>query len=253
MSRPRGPLGAVAAVAAAVLCVSAALAGCGSGGPDDDGYVAIGAGSPDTSTGDQVPPDDGVVLVPLDGEGEQDGRGAEGKDGSPGPKDSSEKARGGKSAAPSGSPSEDGDYGREGAGGHGGAGTPPPGPSQPSAPSDPSDPPTTPPAPEPDPGPAELTFGTPDREPAEERWCESVTVTFRNIGGSPVTSGTVTFGTHIIGALGIDWATIHSERKLPAPLAPGARKARTWKICVEAWRVPLGMHVETQDVSVEWE
>jgi hypothetical protein len=23
-------------------------------------------------------------------------------------------------------------------------------------------------------------------------------------------------------------------------------------VCVDAWRVPIGMHVETRDVSVEW-
>ena len=66
-------------------------------------------------------------------------------------------------------------------------------------------------------------------------------------------SGTVTFGTHIIGALGIDWATVESAEKLPAPIAPGAREEKTWTVCVDAWRVPLGMHVETRDVSVRWE
>jgi hypothetical protein len=62
----------------------------------------------------------------------------------------------------------------------------------------------------------------------------------------------VTLGTHIIGALGIDWATIGSTEALPAPIAAGARKAGTWTVCVDAWRVPLGMHIETRDVSVRW-
>lgn len=96
-------------------------------------------------------------------------------------------------------------------------------------------------------------MGTPVREPADERWCERVTVAFHNTGGTAVRSGTVTFGTHIIGALGIDWGTIESTEGLPAPIAAGARKEQTWTVCVDAWRVPLGMHVETRDVSVRWE
>lgn len=79
-----------------------------------------------------------------------------------------------------------------------------------------------------------------------------MTVTFRNTGGSPVRSGTVTFGTHIIGALGVDWATIESAVQLPAPIGPGQKREKSWPVCVDAWRVPLGMHVETRDVSVEW-
>ncbi|MET8452391.1 hypothetical protein [Streptomyces sp. NPDC005209] len=80
-----------------------------------------------------------------------------------------------------------------------------------------------------------------------------MTVSLHNTGGTAVRSGTVTFGTHIIGALGIDWATIESTAPLPTPIAPRTRKAKTWTVCVDTWRVPLGMHVETRDVSVEWE
>ncbi|MFD4525036.1 hypothetical protein ACFWP7_14165 [Streptomyces sp. NPDC058470] len=77
-------------------------------------------------------------------------------------------------------------------------------------------------------------------------------------------SGTVTFGAHIIGALGIDWATIESNKELPAPIAAGAERTKTWTVCVEAMEVPplersrewgsvpLGMHVETRDVSMDW-
>ncbi|MEW2161529.1 hypothetical protein AB0912_00790 [Streptomyces sp. NPDC007084] len=75
---------------------------------------------------------------------------------------------------------------------------------------------------------------------------------FHNTGGTAVRSGTVTFGTHIIGALGIDWATVKSTETLPAPIAAGARKDTTWTVCVDAWRVPLGMRIETRDVSVRW-
>lgn len=90
------------------------------------------------------------------------------------------------------------------------------------------------------------------RKATDHRWCEDVTLNFRNSGGTAVRSGTVTFGTHIIGALGIDWATIHSTEQLPAPIAADAHKDGTWTVCVDAWRVPLGMHIETRDVSVEW-
>ncbi|MFJ4829773.1 hypothetical protein ACIP79_07595 [Streptomyces sp. NPDC088747] len=79
-----------------------------------------------------------------------------------------------------------------------------------------------------------------------------MTVSFRNTGGTPVRSGTVTFGTHVIGALGIDWTTIESTEELPAPITAGTARTKTWTVCVEAWRVPLGMHVETRDVTAEW-
>ena len=97
-----------------------------------------------------------------------------------------------------------------------------------------------------------LSVGEPRRAATDRRWCEKVTVAFRNTGGTAVRSGTVTFATHIIGALGIDWATIESTASLPAPLAAGARKEKTWTVCVDDWRVPLGMHIETRDVSVRW-
>ncbi|WP_328828361.1 hypothetical protein [Streptomyces ureilyticus] len=93
----------------------------------------------------------------------------------------------------------------------------------------------------------------PDRKPTDQRWCEKVTLDFHNTGGSAVRSGTVTFETHIIDSLGIDWATIKSAEKLPVPVNAGARKEKTWTVCVDAWRVPLGMHIETRDVSVRWE
>ncbi|MPY44935.1 hypothetical protein FNH04_35045, partial [Streptomyces phyllanthi] len=102
-------------------------------------------------------------------------------------------------------------------------------------------------------GPAELSVGAPEREPTDERWCEKVTVEFHNTGGTAVRSGTVTFGTQVIGPLGIEWATVESTEELPAPIDAGERREETWTVCVEEWRVPLGMHIETRDVSVEWE
>jgi hypothetical protein len=90
------------------------------------------------------------------------------------------------------------------------------------------------------------------RKATDRRWCEDVRLVFTNSGGTAVRSGTVTFGTHVIGALGIDWATVTSEVALPAPIGAGARETKTWTVCVDAWRVPLGMHVETRDVTVRW-
>lgn len=92
-------------------------------------------------------------------------------------------------------------------------------------------------------------MGAPVRAAADERWCEKVTVEFRNTGGSAARSGTVTFATHVIGALGVDWATIESTGPLPAPIDAGAARTKTYTVCVDAWRVPLGMHVETRDVT----
>lgn len=115
--------------------------------------------------------------------------------------------------------------------------------------------PSPPPAGKPSkpPAPPALTLSAPQRAPADKRWCEKVTVEFRNTGGAPARSGTITFATHIIGALGVDWATIRSSQSLPAPIAAGARRSETYTVCVESWRVPLGMRVETQDVSAVWD
>lgn len=102
-------------------------------------------------------------------------------------------------------------------------------------------------------GPAVLKVSEPQRAKAGDRWCEKVTVEFRNTGGSPVKKGKVTFGTHIIGSLGVDWDTRASTRAVPVPLAAGEKKEKTWTVCVDRWRVPLGMRVETRDVRVsDW-
>ncbi|MGO4419972.1 hypothetical protein AB4Z54_14880, partial [Streptomyces sp. MCAF7] len=114
------------------------------------------------------------------------------------------------------------------------------------------DPQSTPGSPSTPSGPAVLKIGDLVRAAADDRWCEKVTVEFRNTGGTPVTSGTITFATHIIDVLGIDWATIESKRSLPVPILAGAKREKTWDVCVDDWRVPLGMHIETQDASVSW-
>ncbi|MFF9770112.1 hypothetical protein ACF1GT_26625 [Streptomyces sp. NPDC014636] len=136
---------------------------------------------------------------------------------------------------------------------HPGPGAPEPGGGQDGR----TTPPPTPPGPTPGrtapATPAALSWGAPATEGTGQRWCQQVTVGFHNSGGTAVRSGEVTFGTHIIGSLGIDWGTVESTVELPVPLAPGARRSPAWTVCVDAWRVPLGMHIETRDVSVEWD
>ncbi|MEU1198850.1 hypothetical protein ABZ446_21865 [Streptomyces sp. NPDC005813] len=251
----RGRRGALVAASATVVCLGAVLAACGSGG-DGDGYVAVGAagGTPGAS-GAVVAPTGDVSLMPLDG--------TAGDSGTPGGKQSAESGGADATASVPGSgssgalPGPAADPGHSGStstpsSGTGGPGRPGTGSGGTSShgPSSPATPPSgssTTPA-----GPAALAVGDPRREATDQRWCEKVTVSFRNTGGTAVRSGTVTFGTHIIGALGIDWATIESSEDLPAPIAAGAKKDKTWTVCVDAWRVPLGMHIETRDVSVHW-
>ncbi|WP_260146142.1 hypothetical protein [Streptomyces sp. 2132.2] len=219
------------------LCCSlaaACLTGCG--GPARDGYAAAGAVAPgpERRAGDNVPPRSPVELRPL------------GDDPAP--------------AAPTGSTPPGTTAPRSAApSAQGGSPATPPGTVQPPQPP-PAQPPTTskPPAPAPAPGttppstPANLTLGPPTRAPAADRWCEKVTVAFTNTGTKSAASGTVTFSTHIIGALGVDWATITTAQPLPAPIPGGTTKAQTYTVCVESWRVPLGMHVETRKATATW-
>ncbi len=277
-----GRRGTAIAASAAALCLGTGLlSGCGSG--PDDGYTAVGA-----AAGNAKPPSDGapsgdVTLTPLDGNGGGSG-GAEGRGrggggtspsggtspgpgaspgaGSPGAGRSGD-AQDGSGGARTGTPG-----GRQAAGSSGGPGEVPSQPAAPSAPSkpgggetgNPSPPgpgrpgtPSSPKPPAPPATPAALTLSAPQRAAADKRWCEKVTVEFRNTGGSPARSGTVTFATHIIGALGVDWATITSSQPLPAPIDARSTRSKTYTVCVESWRVPLGMRVETQDVSAVWE
>ncbi|UXY20765.1 hypothetical protein N8I84_20205 [Streptomyces cynarae] len=246
----RGRRGLVVGASAVVVCLGGILA-AGTGGADGEAYVAVGpAGGGPPASGTAVAPTGDVTLVPLDG---PSGTGSAGNKTagnktpgtrSPGIPDSRTSAPTTAGDGPASGPTAV----RETAGAaiETGTGTksPAPGPVSPSP---------TPTIPRPTPsGPAVLTAGRPERQPTDHRWCENVTVLFRNSGGTPVRSGTVTLGTHIIGALGTDWATIESTEALPAPLAAEASVKGAWTVCVEAWRVPLGMHVETRDVTVRW-
>ncbi|MFC8348892.1 hypothetical protein [Streptomyces sp. NPDC057280] len=211
-----GRRGALIGASAAVVCLGAVLAGCGSAG---DGYTAVGPAGGTSSPGK---PTGSVRVVPLES-------------GAPGPSVGNSPAHTVSSPAapelpaPSARPSRGTKSGRTASG----SPSPTPSPSRTTA-------------------PAALGWDAPVRAATDRRWCEDVTLVFHNSGGTAVRSGTVRFGTHIIGALGVDWATVESEVGLPAPVEGGARKERTWTVCVEAWRVPLGMHIETRDVDVRW-
>jgi hypothetical protein len=229
----------VIGASAAVVCLGGLLAACAGGG-DTDGYVAVDA--PRVS-GEAAPTGD-VTFVPLDGETGPPAGGTGGAGNSPASSGDSGSSGnpGNLSGEAPGTPETSGSSGTSPSAGSESGRTPVSSPS-----------PT--PTPTPTPGrttPATLNVSDPVREPADRRWCEKVTLGFHNTGGSAVRSGTVTFGTHIIGALGVDWATVESTEELPTPIGPGVRKEKTWTVCVEEWRVPLGMHVETRDVDVRW-
>ncbi|MFL4905422.1 hypothetical protein ACJ6WF_20175 [Streptomyces sp. MMS24-I2-30] len=249
----QGRRGAVTAASAAAVCLGAVLASCGGGG-GGGGYVAVGApgGSPQAPSGTSLKPSAPVTLVPLDGS-----PGADGNSPGTGPASQQRPVR----PTPGGSGTAGNDRTGSGVGGEGsaadgaaGTGAPaPPGDTAPTGTGTGSPvPPTSPGGPATPPTPAALTWDDPARKSTDKRWCEKVTVTFHNTGGTAVRSGTVTFGTHVIGALGIDWATVESTVVLPVPLGPKAEEDHTWTVCVDAWRVPLGMRIETQDVSVTW-
>ncbi|MFI8511569.1 hypothetical protein ACIGHB_10580 [Streptomyces sp. NPDC085460] len=274
-------------LAAVALCLGGALTACGGGG-DGEGFAAVGAGP---SPGGAVGPSGAVTLVPLDsptasgttsstsspppapesppGASPSPGAGTStpsaprtrqtgsgGPDAGSGSGTGQAGGSGGRteSAGPPGGPSGGGPS--EGASPGGGssprpATTPPRTPGPGPAPTTPAPRPTVTTTPPP-PGPAVLTVSAPVTADGEKRWCERVTVTFRNTGGSPVAAGTATFATHVIGALGVDWGTVTTSQALPAPIAPGAARTETYTVCVESWRVPLGMRVDTREVTATW-
>ncbi|MFF7286345.1 hypothetical protein [Streptomyces griseorubiginosus] len=226
---------ALLGASAAVVCLGAALASCGGG--DGEGYVATGAaGGPTASSDTAVKPTGDVTLVPLQATPSRPVRSpASANPAAPHGTSAGSTAAG---TTPTGGPT-----------GVGGATDAPARPTE--GPGDGRSPSASPSA-EGAPEPAALVWSEPVREATDRRWCEDVTLEFRNTGGAPVTSGTVTFGTHVIGALGIDWATVESTVGLPVPIDAGARREKTWTVCVDAWRVPWGMRVETRDVTVRW-
>ncbi len=262
------------------LCLGGALTACGGG--DGEGYAAVGAGP---SPKGAVAPSGAVTLVPLDGPttpgltsstsspspaapgtpptaaddplpGPSDTPGSPGSpEGGSGPSRTETGTGPGPGAGPDSGPgSGTAPTAAPGTGGTApGGGTPPRTPSATPGPTAPgTGTPVPSPTPSPAPGPALLTVSAPGLADGDRRWCERVTVTFRNTGGSAATSGTVTFATHVIGALGVDWATLTSSQPLPAPIAAGTARTQTYTVCVDSWRVPLGMRIDTRQVTAEW-
>lgn len=240
-------------VVVASLCLGGATLTACSAGDDGDGYAAVGAGQGGPKGA--VKPSGAVTLVPLD----PTGPGLTSSTSSPSPRPPgpgstapSGTAPGGTApratapppvrATPAAPPRTPGTPATSA------TTTPPPATHAPSPTQTPTPAPSTSP-----PTPAALTLSAPVLGDTDARWCENVTVTFRNTGGTAARSGTVTFATHVIGALGIDWATVKSSQPLPAPIAAGAAKTRTYTVCVDSWRVPLGMRVDTREVTAVWQ
>ncbi|MFE0421276.1 hypothetical protein [Streptomyces sp. NPDC058953] len=276
-----------AVIVVTALCLGGALTACG--GSDDDGYAAVGPAGPGGASQGAVPPKGGVTLLPLrpgapsGGQpsavsgsasppssaaapatdpptrpGPIPGADARGDTGDGGAGRTNGRTSGGGTAPGPGAPATtpegpDGPQDPGGSGGSGGSGgTGGSGGSGGSAPPGGSPPPAGTPTPKPPPGPAVIAVGDPVLAKTDRRWCERVTVELRNTGGRPATAGTVVFETHIIGALGFDWATVTTRQALPAPIAPGTVRDASYTVCVDSWRVPLGMRIETQDVTADW-
>ncbi|WP_404959120.1 hypothetical protein [Streptomyces sp. 147326] len=253
--------GSRAATTLLALCCTAAAGLTGCGGPARDGYVAVGAAAPgpERGAGENVAPQGPVEFQQLGGPSAAGGASASSSTSADAP---GSRPPGGSAAGGAAATAPGGSAGTSGIPAGPGRTTPAAGtPNAPSTPGTPSGSPTSPGAPSAKPGttppappttPAKLTLSAPARSAADDRWCERVTVTFTNTGTTAARAGTVSFATHIIGALGIDWATITTTQPLPAPLAGGASKTQTYTVCVEAWRVPLGMHVDTRNVTATW-
>ncbi|MER5973750.1 hypothetical protein ABT112_29225 [Streptomyces sp. NPDC002055] len=208
----------------------------GSGGSDGDSRSGAQGGGSDGSGGSSGGGSDGGSDGGRGGSGGGGSRGADGSGGADGGGSGGAGGRG-SSGGSGGSGGSSGSGGSGGSGGTGGSGGG-------------ADPTPSTPAPQ---RPAALSVGAPERTATDRRWCEKVSLVLRNTGDRPVRSGRVGFSTHVIGGLGVDWATLGSEQALPVPIAGGARLKRTWTVCVDAWRVPLGMHIETRDVDVDWD
>ncbi|SNS85413.1 hypothetical protein [Actinacidiphila glaucinigra] len=242
-----GRRGALAAASAAVVCLGAFAAlgpDCESNGA---GYVAAGAPGPAGGPGVNAPPSGDVDLVPLDGRTASPSASGRTSPAAPDAPRAPDGPGGAGSSPPADAPQRPGGTGTpSGQGGTGPSETPSGGPTGRPAPGGSA---SSPSASAPG-APARLVVDAVERAAAADRWCEKVTVTLANTGDRAATAGTITFGTHVIGLLGVDWATVRSSRAAPVPVPGGGSAKGTWEVCVEAWRVPAGMHVETRDVSV---
>ncbi|MEZ0064300.1 hypothetical protein ABIA32_000278 [Streptacidiphilus sp. MAP12-20] len=214
------------------------LAACG---PDRGGSVAIGGGPPAPIA--TTPSNSGVVFVPLDsptpgstnartpGSTPNSGTGS-----TPGPPASSTGGSGSGGTGVTGGSRSTPSGGRSTGGTGSGTGTPSPGGGGP-----------TTSAPQ---SPASLAVTALNTADTGQRWCQRVTLGLANSGDRTATSGTVTFATHVIGALGIDWWTYQTSQALAAPVAGHRSVDESWTVCLDSWRVPIGMHMETRTASL---
>lgn len=217
----------------AALCLGL-LTACGTGDSPGGGYVNDGAAGPEQGApaGPKAPDD--VRLIPLKKEPPVTDPDA--------PKGEKDKRSDTEGTSPDGRAGGSGDEDGGGDGAKGGEDT---GDVD-------SDPSGTPSPGESTSGPAKLSVGAHQRAPGDERRCERVTLPLHNSGGTAVTSGNVTFSTKIVGALGGNWGTVETRQSLRVPIDAGERTSQTYTVCVDGWRVPLGVSVETENVEVDW-
>ena len=98
--------------------------------------------------------------------------------------------------------------------------------------------------------PAALSASAPTTGATAHRWCQNVTLALTNSGGQAATAAMVTFSTHVIGSLGVDWWTYATSQPLRAPVPGHASATESWTVCLDDWQVPAGMHMETRAASV---
>ncbi|MEY9843103.1 hypothetical protein [Streptacidiphilus sp. MAP5-3] len=238
--------------------LGASLLGLTACAADRGGSIAVGGGAPAPVA--STPSGKGVLFVPLDpstSPGGTTGNGAgttQSGDGTGGTSNSSSggttggAGTTGATGAPGTSGSPDGAVpttvppaGGGSGNGRSGGSTPPPG-GTPSAPPPSSTPQT----------PASLAVTKLTTAATADRWCQQVTLQLVNSGGrtAPVSGTTVTFATHVIGLLGIDWWTYQTSQALSAPVPGHATVNETWTVCLDSWRVPAGMHLDTEAATL---
>ena len=85
-------------------------------------------------------------------------------------------------------------------------------------------------------------------DPRGRRWCRNITVTYRNRGGLPVTSGRAVLRAAVVDLFGIEWASSRTAVGVPLPIAAGGRVTRTYGVCFDVWRVLPGTRVVARGI-----
>lgn len=96
-----------------------------------------------------------------------------------------------------------------------------------------------------------LTAGIPRTTPGSRPGCADVTVAYDNEGRTPIRSGRIVITMDVVDPLGIAWAPYRASAPLPVPIAAGARPAVTYDLCLAAWRVTPGTHLEAAGVALQ--